>query len=105
MNANKMACIHYQSEMNDWMDCLIYVPESMAEKAQEAVHKGIEKFFDDDNTEESYGDCIERELTEADIPYLVEYGEYDEDTDKPYQSWIYHVSEVEDCDGLKVLAV
>lgn len=105
MYANKMACIHYQSIMNDWMDCLVYVPESIAEKAMEAVKKGVEMFFADDNAGEPYGDCIERELTAEDIPYLIEYGEYDEDTDEPYPSWTHHISEVEDCSGLKILEV
>lgn len=104
MNAHKMACIHYQSDMNDWMDCLIYVPENIAEKALEAVRKGVEMYNEEDG-QQPYGECIEDALCNADIPYLIEYCEYDEETDEPYQSWIYHVSEVEDCDGLKVLAV
>lgn len=104
MDANKMACVHYQSEMNDWMDCLIYVPESIAEKGLEAVRKGVEMFNEEDN-QEPYGECIIIALKSADIPYLVEFCDYDKVTDEPYQSWVYHVSEVEDCKGLKVFAV
>lgn len=104
MDVNKMACIHYEDDINPWIDCLIYVPETIAEKALEAVRKGVDMFNEEDN-QEAYGQCIELALTKADIPYLIEYCEYDEDTDEPYRSWVYHVSEVESCDGLKVFAV
>ena len=103
MNAYKMACIHYQSDMNDWMDCLIYVPESVTEKALNAVHKGVDMFNEESN-QEAYGQCIELALIAAEIPYLIEYCDYDEETDEPYQSWVYHVSEVESCNGLMVIS-
>ena len=104
MNARGMACIHYEDDMNLWMDCLIYVPETVAEAALEAVRKGVEMFNEETN-QEAYGQCIELALTAADIPYLIQYCEYDEDTDEPYPSWISHVADVETCKGLKVLGV
>lgn len=104
MDVNKMACIHYEDDMNPWIDCLIYVPETIAEKALEAVRKGVDMFNEETN-QEPYGECIILALKQSDIPYLIEFCEYNEDTDEPFQSWVYHVSEVESCDGLKVLAV
>ena len=104
MNANKMTCIHYQSIANPWMDCLVYVPTEFKYKALVAVQNGVEVFNDDDN-QETYGQCIELELESKNIPYLIEYGEYDEHTDEPYPSWEAHVNEVENCEGLNILLV
>lgn len=99
VNANGMACIHFQSDLNDWMECLVYVPDSFEEAALNAVRKGVEVYREEDG-QQPYGDCIENELIGAGIPYLIEYSEYDEETDEPYLSWTAHTDEVDGCKAL-----
>lgn len=104
MSVSKMTCIHYQSHFNSWMECLVYVPFEFEYKALVAVQNGVDKFNDDEN-QEAYGQCIELELASRNIPYLIEYCEYDEYTEEAYPSWEAHVSEVENCDNLKIIIV
>ena len=104
MNASKMACIYYEDIANPWMACLTYVPESFAEKAKEAVKKGLALFYEDANPE-PYGECVMIAMDFAGIPYLIEFCEYDEETDEPYPSWELHVAEVANSKGLNFLQV
>ena len=97
-----MACIHYEDVMNPWIECLVYVPNRFADAALAAVRKGIDMFHEETN-QETYGQCIELALAAADVPYLIEYCEYDEDTDEPYLFWNAHVSEVTNCETFKII--
>ena len=102
MNARNMTCIHYMDEMNLWIECLVYVPSNFKSAALDAVRRGVEMFNEASN-QEPYGQCIELALAAADIPYLIEYCEFDEYTDEPYPSWVAHVGMVTSCEKLEII--
>ena len=64
--------LRWFSQMNEWMDCLVLVPASLAHHAHAAVCEGVDAFWADNN-QEAYGDCIERALRRQAIPYVIEY--------------------------------
>lgn len=81
--------IYFSSEINPWMQCLVYVDTQNAEKAHEAVKRGVERWHADECL--TYGECIEQELSEMEIPFLIEFCDYDNENDEPTDLWNKHI--------------
>lgn len=86
---NNMVGLRWYATMNDWMDCCVYVPREYEATAAGAIKKGIDDFWD--CNDQCYGDCIEWALYEANVPHLIEYAPYDEETDSTLPSWEEHL--------------
>jgi len=71
--------LRWYATMNDWMDCCVYVPVEFEAAADTAIRSGVELFWEEDSL--CYGDCIESKLIEEDIPYFIEYADFDEEVD------------------------
>ena len=84
---NGVVCLRWFSMMNDWMDCIIFVPEWAQEAATQAIRAGIDFFWD--NHCFCYGDCIVDALNERGVPYAIEYIDEHAYTE---EQWEQHVS-------------
>jgi hypothetical protein len=72
-----MVAIRWFSVMNPELDCVCFVPQEYKNDARIAIKKGVEDFWGSNYL--TYGDCIESELIQADIPYIILYPEIIED--------------------------
>ena len=86
-------CIYYYSFMNDFMQLLLYVEEEHTQAALECLERGFDDFYDEECAY-CFGDCVEYRLSELNIPYIIEYPEYDEEDGDPTDEWYEHVEEV-----------
>lgn len=90
------AIIQYASEVNPWIDCLVFVPRRYVNATFDAMRKAYDSFWD--YQFETYGDALERELIGAKIPYEIQYGETtggDEDTTT--KEWDAYVASLDLC--------
>ena len=85
---NHVVGLRWYADMNDWMDCCVYVPREYEGRATKAIKTAINEFWD--QNEQCYGDMIENNLCDADIPFMIEYCDYDPETDVPYDWWEEH---------------
>lgn len=81
--------IYVFSETNPWMQCLVFVDTQNAERAYQAVKQGIEKWYSDEYL--TYGTGIGQELSEMEIPFVIEFCEYDSENDEPTDLWDKHI--------------
>ena len=92
MYNNATTGLRWFSQMNPWMDCLVLVKADDVEKAEQAIRKGVEEFWDDECL--CYGDCIEAALHEAEVEYIIEYcPEYDDDNPFAEEEWDAQIME------------
>lgn len=85
---NGMVGLRWYSQFNDWMDCCVYVTREYEAAAKKAIIAAVLEFWD--QTDQCYGDMIEDNLTDADIPFFIEYCDYDRETDEVCDGWEEH---------------
>lgn len=86
MIAHGMTPIRYKSDMNEWMDCIIFVPAWEAEIAISAIKKSIEEFWE--GCYSTFGEAIEDGLSNALLPYVILYMPWDDVNDCPDESYM-----------------
>ena len=74
-----MTAIRWYSDMNEWMDCVVFVPNNQAEIAKTLIEQAIDLYWEDEY--ECYGDAIEDLLSENNITYCIQFIEWDHDED------------------------
>lgn len=97
MTANNIHCIRYFSDLNPWIDFVVFVPANQSGQAVDAIRRGIDDFFSDDN-QSPYGQCVEIALNDAGVSYLIDY--YDCNDDDAGEAWENYIDNVEWCPGL-----
>lgn len=85
---SSMVGLRWYSTLNDWMDCCVYVSREYEERATKAIKTAINEFWK--QTDQCYGDMIEDELIDTDIPFFIEYCDYDRETDEVDPAWEDH---------------
>lgn len=85
---NNVVGLRWYADMNDWMDCCVYVPREYEGRATKVIKTAINEFWD--QNDQCYGDMIEDGLIDADIPFMIEYCEYDDETDEVSPEWEEH---------------
>ena len=86
MTGHKMTGIRWYSTLNDWMDCIAFVPDDRVEEAHKVIAKAISDFWEDKSLE-CYGDCIEYALKAADIMHVSVYEAWDATINRDPDWW------------------
>lgn len=77
--------IRYKSQLNPWMDCVIFVSEQDQLAAIKAIRRAVDEFFSEGDT--AYADCICSCLNSCGIRYKIIVCDYDAETDTPTDLW------------------
>lgn len=81
MHQKGMTAIRWFSSMNDFIDCLVFVPEQLKHTAFEAMTKARDDFWE--YQFETYGDCVINAMNESGVPYTALFLPWDHETDGP----------------------
>lgn len=82
-----MRAIRYFSEMNTWMDCVVFVSTTFASAVARIIKKAMDAWWAGD-PDIPYGDAIETALQERHIPYAIAYyREHPDDPDSSNEEW------------------
>lgn len=102
-NLAGLRIIRYCSAMNPWLDFLVAVAPNDFDHAKQAIERGIEQFWDDDDI--CFGDAVTTELEEAGIFFYICYADLNEDqmdTTDEWNNWAEKI--IEHHDGFAMIS-
>lgn len=95
MYAKGMVAVRWFSLTNEWIDCVVVVPEYCREQAKIAMRSACDKFWDDEY--ETVGDAVCGEFDKEGIPYTAILLPWDYKRDRPLleeEVWEQMISEL-----------
>lgn len=81
MFAKGMVAVRWFSYTNEWIDCVVMVPDHCKEQAETAMRSACDKFWDDEY--ETVGDAVCCEFDKTGIPYTAILYPWDYRNDGP----------------------
>lgn len=97
MHQKGMAAIRWFSCMNEFIDCLVFVPENQKHTAFAAMTKARDDFWN--YQFETYGDCVVNAMDECGVPYTALFLPWDYESDGPEidsDAWERMIAELPD---------
>lgn len=93
---NNFSVLHYASDLNPWIDFLIFVKPEDLEKAIVSVQTAMDDYWNEKfNT---YGDALHYHM---DVPYFIIYHD-SEDTSESYEDiWWQMINDIENTTDIK----
>lgn len=101
ISADKFTAIRYYSELNPWIDFVVFVEKDREDEAMEKLQMAIDAYWD--GHFECYGDAVHDILHEAKIPYILSSHDPDDESDEYSWWWRVHMARIEQEMGMKYL--
>lgn len=81
-----MKAVRWYSDTNQWIDFIVVVPDEYLPFTAKAVGKAMDAYWNDDSIE-CYGDAVEDNLRQSNIPYLIFFHDSEREDDEYEERW------------------